>query len=249
MAEINKKAIKDIGLTENETEVYLTLLKLGPSPVSEIASNSKLYRPYVYDNLKKLMEKGFVSSNSREDKKYFQAVNPKRLLEYLKDKEKALENVMPDLLNLISIPKEETKIELYKGKEVMKIVQKDVIKTLKNLKSNQDKESLVIGVDEKKFKEIDEIAISKFFIEMKENKFKEKVLVRKGDTYLPGKKGTTKYKFISKDFFTPTSTFIYGNKVSIIIFGQPLYGLIIESKLLSESYRKQFYLIWKQAKK
>ena len=76
----------------------------------------------------------------------------------------------------------------------------------------------------------------------------ERVIVREGETYLTGPPGVTKYRFISKEYFDPTPTFIYGNKIAIVIFGEPLYGVIIESEMLSKTYRKQFNLLWKGAK-
>ena len=245
MAEIDKNVLKQLGLVESEIKVYLTLLKIGSSPVAIIAAHSMLYRPYVYDTLNKLIEKGLVNFVSRQGKKYFQATHPERLMEYLKEKEKALESVLPLLINLTKIPKEETYIELYRGREVIRIIQKDVLKTLQETKE----ESLVIGVDEKKFMEADTIIMKQFFNQMKRYRLKEKVLVREGDNYLPAYSQTTEYRFLPKEHFTPTSTFIYGNKVAIIIFGEPMHGLIINSKLLSEAYRKQFYLLWKIASK
>lgn len=245
MVEIDKKILKQIGLAENEIEVYVTLLRLGSSPVAAIAAHSKLYRPYVYDTLNKLIEKGLVNFVLRQGKKYFQAVHPERLMECLKEKERALESILPGLIDLIKIPKEETNVELYRGKEVVRIIQKDVLKVLQKTKE----ESLVIGVDEKKFIEADPMIMQQFFSQMKRYKLKEKVLIREGDNYLPAHPETTEYRLLPREHFTPTSTFIYGNKIAIIIFGEPLHGLIIESKLLSEAYRKQFYLLWKIAKK
>lgn len=245
MAEINKMALKQIGLSENEIEVYLTLLRVGSSSVSSIAEHSKLYRPYVYDTLKKLQERGLVNYIVRQGKKFFRAVPPQRLMDFLKEKEDALKQMLPALNSLMKLPKEETHIELYKGREVIKTVQKDVLNAL----IENGGENLVIGVDEKRFMDSAPIAMEQFFNEMKRHKLKEKVLVREGDNYLPGRKETTEYRFISKEFFSPTSTFIYGDNVAIIIFCEPLHGIIIKSKLLSEAYRKQFYLLWKNAKK
>ena len=96
--------------------------------------------------------------------------------------------------------------------------------------------------------EADPIIMKQFFNQMKKNKLKERVLVREGDTYLPSHKTTTQYKFLPKEFFDPTSTFMYGEKVALVIFGEPLHGLIITSKLLSATYKKQFNLLWKVAK-
>ncbi|MFH1587260.1 MAG: helix-turn-helix domain-containing protein [Candidatus Diapherotrites archaeon] len=244
MPEVNKPILKQMGLTENEIEVYLTLLRVGSSSVSSIAEHSRLYRPYVYDTLKKLQEKGLISSVGKEGKKFFRAAKPQKLMDFLKDKEAALESIMPSLESLMKAPKEDTIVELYKGKGVVKTVQRDVLNTL----NESGGESLVIGVDEQRFMDADPIAMGQFFNEMKRNKIEEKVLVREGDNYLPAHKETTKYRFISKEFFSPMSTFIYGNKVAIILFGEPLHGLIIKSELLSESYRKQFHLLWKTAK-
>lgn len=245
MPEINKKILKQIGLTENEIQVYITLLKIGSSTVSQIAERSGLYRPYVYDTLERLQEKGLVSFVLKDNKRFFKAIHPSHLIEIEKEKLEELNKIVPQLESFLKLPKEETKVELYSGKKVVRVVQKDVLRTLLNNKG----ESLVIGVDEKKFTEADPIIMKQFFNQLKKNKLRERVLVREGDDYLPAHPETTKYKFLPKEFFDPTSTFIYGNKVAIIIFGEPLHGLIIESKILSGTYRKQFELLWKVAKK
>lgn len=244
MTEINKKILKQIGLTENETQVYITLLKIGSSNVSQIAERSGLYRPYVYDTLERLSEKGLVSFVSKDNKKFFKAAHPSYLIEIEKEKLEELNKIVPKLEEFLKIPKEETKVELYSGKKVVRVIQKDVLRNL----LEKGGISLVIGVDEKKFMETDPIIMKQFFNQMKKNKLKERVLVREGDNYLPAHPNTTTYKFLPKEFFDPTSTFIYDDKVAIIIFGEPLHGLIIESKILSNTYRKQFNLLWKIAK-
>lgn len=240
-----QQILKHIGMTDNETKVYITLLKLGPSIVANIAERSGLYRPYVYDTLERLQEKGLVSFMVKNNKKFFQGVDPSQIIEIEKERLEELKKVMPQLKKFILTPKEETKASLYSGKKVVRVVQKDVINEL----LEKGGESLVIGVDEKEFMKVDPIIMEQFFNQMKKNKFKERILVREGDTYLPAQKETTQYKFLPKDFFDPTSTFIYGDKVAIVIFTEPLYGMIIESKALSRTYRKQFNLLWKIAKK
>jgi predicted transcriptional regulator len=245
MPEINKKTLKNLGLTENEIQVYLTLLKIGSSTVSTIAERSGLYRPYAYDTLERLQEKGLVSFVSKDNKKFFKAAHPKQLLEIEKEKIEELEKIMPQLENFLKIPKEEAKVELYSGNKVVRVIEKDILKTL----LEKGGENLVIGVDERKFMEADPVIMQQFFNQMKKHKLTERVLVREGENYLPALKETTTYKFLPKEFFEPISTFIYGDKVAIIIFSEPLHGLIMESKLLSKTYRKQFELLWKIARK
>ncbi len=241
---INKKIFKDLGLTENEITLYLCLLKLGSSTASQIAKNSGIYRPYVYDTVEKLLEKGLVSYIITENKRVFQAVHPHHLLDIQQQKTEQLLQIMPQLESFVKLSKEESKVNHYSGKKVVRTIQKDVLHTL--LKERT--ENCVIGVNEKRFMEIDSVIMHQFFNQMKKNKLKERILVREGDNYLPGHKEVTTYRFLPKQFFDPTSTFIYGNKVAIIIFSQPLHGIIIKSALLAQTYRKQFELLWQYAK-
>lgn len=59
---INKDILKQIGLTNHEAEVYLSLLANGQLSAYELAEKAGLYRQVTYDSLKRLMEKGYVSS-------------------------------------------------------------------------------------------------------------------------------------------------------------------------------------------
>src|SRR3989338_961460 len=142
-----KGALKQLGLTDSEAKVYVTLLKIGPSIVSDIAKNSGLYRPYVYDNLKRLQEKGLVSFILKEGRKQFKASHPSCLVEFEEERLSAVNKLVPKLEGFFKEPKEETKVDLYSGNKVVRIVQKDVLKTLLEKRG----ESLVLGVDEKRF--------------------------------------------------------------------------------------------------
>ena len=82
-----EKILREIGLSQNEARVYEALLQLGGASVQEIAIKSKVHRRNVYDSLSKLMEKGLASEAFVKGEKNFNAVNPKRLLGLLKEKE------------------------------------------------------------------------------------------------------------------------------------------------------------------
>ncbi|MDO8564281.1 MAG: helix-turn-helix domain-containing protein [Nanoarchaeota archaeon] len=239
-----QETLRKIGLTNNEISVYLTLLRMGPSIVSDVAKSAGLYRPYTYDNLKKLLEKGLVSFIVKDGKNVFSAVEPENLVDVQKNRLEEVKSILPELNRLSSSVKNEAKAEFYLGSQVVRVVVGDVFRTLKR----KGGEALIIGVDEKKFMEADELSMYRYFEDMKKNKLKEKVLVREGDNYLPAPRSTTSYRFLSKEFFEPTSTMIYGNKVAIVIFSQPLHGIIIENEALAKTYRKQFNALWKIAK-
>ena len=60
----------------------------------------------------------------------------------------------------------------------------------------------------------------------------------------------THFRFLPKELEMPTSTEIYRDKVAIMLLVQdnPM-AIIIENKIIAESFRKYFYIIWKGAKK
>jgi predicted transcriptional regulator len=245
MAIREEQALLELGLTENEAKVYLTMLRIGASPVSTIAEHSGLYRPYVYDTLKRLLEKGLASYVKKEGMRYYSAAKPAELKNMLGRKQEILEQVLPSLQTIAESFKQEAEVNVFQGRRIVRIIQKDVLNTL----LEKGGESLVFGVDEKKFMEIDEVIMKQFFAAMKRHGLRERVLVGEGEMYLPAARKTTGYRFVPREFFNPQPTFIYGDKVAIILFTEPLYGIIIESKELAESYRRQFNLIWKHAKK
>lgn len=238
------QALEKLGLTTNETIVYTTLVRVGSVNVASLAKYAGLYRPYVYDTLDRLQEKGLVSSIISNGKQIFQATHPSLLLEIQEEQSTLLKKTIKELEILKSLQKESAQATLYSGRSSIRIVQQDVIQTL----AKEGGENLVIGVDEKKFMEVDEIAMYQFFNQMIKHKFKERIIVREGDSYLPAKRASTTYRYLPKQYFEPTATFIYGSKVAIIMFSQPLHAIILESKELSVAYRKQFELLWKIAK-
>ena len=50
--------LRDIGLTDNEIKIYLTLLKLGISTSSKIVENANTSSGKIYETLNKLFNKG-----------------------------------------------------------------------------------------------------------------------------------------------------------------------------------------------
>ena len=76
---MDKEILKECGLTNNETGVYLALLQTGSISVNSIAEKSGLHRQAVYDALDRLLEKGFVNFVIKNNKKHFQAIHPEKI--------------------------------------------------------------------------------------------------------------------------------------------------------------------------
>ena len=82
---------------------------------------------------------------------------------------------------------------------------------------------------------------------MKKNNLKEKLLAKEtGEYFFEGKQ--SEYRFIPDNLFNPNPTHIYGDRIAIVIWGKPTYGIIIKNKEVADANRKYFQILWKTAK-
>ena len=239
-----KETLLKLGLTKNEVEIYLTLLSSGEISVNEIGSKSGLHRQVCYDALDRLVEKGFVSYITKNNKKFFKPLKPEKLLDYLDEKKNEINSILPELNSMFVKEKEETEVEVIKGKMVLRTIYNDIIKILKKTREPL----LAMGIEEGKYLEFDEIAITQYINKLKRNKLKEKLISKQSSTkFFEGSQ--SEYRLIPDELFNPNTTHIYGDKVAIIIWGPPAHGIIIKSKQVADANRKYFKMLWKIAKK
>jgi len=114
------KVLESTGLTRNEIIIYLALIKLGKSSALELSKETKIHRPNVYDLLEKLLKKGIIDQSNENGKKFFYPISPSDLLDYLKQKEQELEEIIPEIEKIESLPEESERVSLSKGKNSIK---------------------------------------------------------------------------------------------------------------------------------
>jgi len=246
---MNTDILRKIGLTENEIKIYLNLLKSGSSTAYEIGKQTGIYRVHVYDKLEQLMDKGLVTHVYRGAKKYFQATHPSKIKQYIEDQKRKLEiqeqevdTILPELEAMTKIPKEDTFVEVFKGKEGLKYFLKDIIKT--------EQEVLITGIDDQKYQDTLPIFMKQYFRDLRKNNIKERVItMEKLGVFLFEKDlaPTTNYRFLEEKQFNPTNTFVYGNKVVIVTWGTPVTAVMIKNESIAETYRSHFEHLWNVA--
>lgn len=232
-----EQELKELGLTDNEIKIYLTLLEHGTLNPTKLAENTGLHRSYVYDTLDRLMERGVVNTVLVNNKKNYQAVNPKVLREIFELKLRHLDSILPKLSTLFSSVKEETRIELHRGKRVYRTLIKDLVASIK-----KNDVVYLLGVDENILDTVEPIYLKQYFNIIKEKNVKERIIIAKGGKKL--KEPNLEYKELDPSFFGETTTAIYQSKVFIFIWGNPYHLITIESPKVADTYRKQFELLW-----
>ena len=235
---IKEELLEDIGLSEGESKVYISLLKLGSSPVNKIKEDTKLHRTTIYDFIEKLLNKGLVNFIIKNNIRYYKATHPNKLLDLLKEKEENIKEIIPDLIKLNEFEKEDITVEIYKGKEGFK--------TILNLIIRERKELIGFGVDESQFEKIFSLEIKQYFKKEKLAGIKERMLTVEGAKFIY-KQSNIKYRYLPKEYFNPTPCFTFSDYACILIW-EPLTTILIKNKNIADSYKKQFELLWKIAK-
>ena len=124
--------LQKIGLNLNEAKIYLTLLRLGSAQAGKISKESQINRTTTYDSLERLIEKGLVTFVIEANKKVFRPVAPERLLDQIKEKEKTIEEILPELNSIFKESKEKEETYIYKGRKGMISILQDILKIFRN---------------------------------------------------------------------------------------------------------------------
>ena len=239
---MEEKVLQELGLTENEAKVYLFLLENGPSNITEITNKTPIHRINVYDILKRLLEKGIVSFTIEGKKKFYSATDPDYFLKILKEKEILFKKILPTLESKKMMSKSKQETNTFQGKRGIKAILEDMLKQKKTIH--------VFGA-QGNFAETLPIYFQQFNRRRQEDKIKIKIIhsekVRKWRKKHPIEFADV--KFISELYDSPSTTFIYGNKVAIIMWIVPPIGILIDSKELSKSYLNFFNILEDISKK
>jgi len=237
MEETLKESLKEIGLSDSEAVIYLTLLKKGEISVAEISQISGLHRTNIYDSLEKLKEKGFVTYISKENKQFYRATEPEIVLDYLKEQQKKIENVLPQFKQIQNTIKEKVIVEVFKGERGMKMVLKDILKEKKEVVGYS-----VAGQLRKFLPEFSEY----YFIEQEKHKIKHKFIYTAGAIKPPTK--FYEIRYLPKEYASAIITLCYGDVLLNLIWEPEMSAIRVKCKEVADAYRKHFEVLWKIAK-
>ena len=254
---MHEEELKKIGLTDGEARVYLALLNLNSSTVGPIAKKSKVAYSKIYEVLERLLEKGLVSHITKEKTKYFQALEPERLNEYVEKKKMELKSSEKELEKLIPLLKSHLKKEKKREAEIF-VGEKGLMTAYEILLEEAERNSKL------RFfyifnPEYDEEVYDFFYGRLNFNGKKTiPILKQKKMKWLGiinGKDIPKKFKKYSKlivqrraNFPIPGNINITDNSVLIAIWsGEPM-GILIQSEETAKNFKDYFDSVWKISK-
>lgn len=241
---IETGVLEELGLTNTEIKVYISLLELGNSSAGLILEKSKLPNSTVHRDLNSLIEKGLINFVREGKRKIYQATNPENFVNFIDDKKRRFLEILPKLKQKQSSLKKEELAGVYKGIKGIKEVYSIMI-------NSGGKEYNTFGGG---YVTVEVMGIE-WWLNLHKRRVENKLpsrqifdLTVKQDGREIEKNPLTKIRYVHEKFASFQETIICGDYVAITIFSKSPYAFLIKDKDVAESYRKYFELLWKMAK-
>lgn len=243
--------LKQLGLSDAEAKLYLTLLQTGPTSVRDLAQTVDIKRTTAYFYIDQLVEKGLIMKLVKGSKKLIAANEPENLQTLVEEelaRAKAVEKTFPDILKTLNTTLPQmtdagsAEVRYYKGVNGVKKIYEEALKAkeLRSYVNIGDVESFFPG---------NLISFDKAFEENKEFKIYEFVedspASRKQVDILSQNKKYS-FKFLPKDIkISASDILLYDGKVAIINLRESTTGVIFNNKDYFEISKELFEYMWK----
>jgi HTH-type transcriptional regulator, sugar sensing transcriptional regulator len=239
-----QKVLKNIGLSEKESKIYLALLELHEALPSVVARRAGVKRPTAYVVLEQLVKKGLASYFKKGKTLYFRSLNPYALLEDQHSKYTALEKSLPELLSLHEKYSVTPQMSIFEGKKGIIEIMEDTLRTSTELLCWADV-SLATGT-----------FLADYYPSYIEKKVKNKIWLR---GIFCHDKRALEFKARGKEelrevYLIPKKKFPFKNEINIyddkvaIVSHKDKIGVIIQNKDIADTQRAIFKFGFEYAK-
>lgn len=241
--------LEKIGLTNAESRVYMTLVRIGKSTIGDIIKEAKVSNSKVYDILDRLNKKGLVGIVIENNRRTFEAKEPLRLQELI-DKRKndvsEVENSIPQIAKLMQYHEKIQEAEILQGINGIKSFTEMIL--AKMIKGDT---FYIMGAPKESIEQL-----AGYFQEWHERREKKgikcKILYNSdySKEWIAKRKKTphTEVRLLPEMIRTPVLVDISKDYVATILFGDKPLCILIKNKKIAESYIQYFELLWKIAK-
>jgi len=240
------KLLTDIGLNKTQAKAYIALVRQGSLTPPALAKLINETRTNAYTVLDKLTELGLAKKSERDKKLVYKVENPVALEKLVianrheaLEREKKIKNAMPTLLNYFYTYSEQPGVRFFQGKEGIEDIYKDQLhtgKTIRVIRSWKDRDFFGKGVYSIWRKRPAKHGIPTIMLS-------PDVPDANNDPELDKKLLFSRTWMNKNDYTAPVEWDIYGDKVSIISFGEEAIGMIIESPQIADSMRQLFAIM------
>lgn len=240
---MDTEILKEIGMTNAEIKIYISLLELGISTAGPILEKTGLQNSVVHITLHNLVKKGFVTFIKKGKVKHYRATDPQNINKMIDEKKKRLELFIPNLIG-IQNKQERQDAEVFEGFQGFKNMHYEFIKGGK-----KGDEYLYFSFYTENLNDFEEVY--NFYKEFSKERVRRGFNV-KGIVPIqvkPKYKDRDKTNVLFIDFPAPMNISIFNDKVFFTPWEDKKVSYLIHSRQLSQSFRQYFYSIWNKYRK
>lgn len=243
--------LESFGLSTKEAQVYISLLELGTAVVSEVAKKAQIKRSTAYVLLESLVNHGLVSISERKNIRLYTPAPPERIVDMAEDYVKKYtelvglaHTVLPELKSMYVGVGPKPKVQFFEGLQGIKTAYEDTLTAQETIRAYASIENM-------------HAALPNYFPEYYKRRASKGIKIRA--IFPDTDEAEERIKHNSEESrdtrLVPRDSFAFSPEINIydnkIVFMSLLekFALIIESKELSDAFKKAFELSWLGADK
>ena len=250
---MDTRPLEELGLTAGEIKVYLALVRLGETTSGPLVDEAGVSVSKVYQILDRLAKKGLASHIVKRNIKFFKAADPKRLLDYIKEKETQLKEQEIGLKELIP------QLELIHG-SAMTAETAQVFDGLRGIQTarertlrimNNGDQMWVVGISKTPYDGM----MTRYFKEYHTRRYSKGIKCRylyneyaKDFGKVSAKYPLSEVRYMPKGIITHGWMEIYADTVTIGINKGKSFSVVIQNQEVADSFKIYAELLWKLSK-
>ena len=246
----NEQLLKDIGLNDIASKIYLFLLEEKKSTILDIARGTKIARTSIYSNIELLKQWGLVGQAIDGKKKYVYPESPSNLVNVIQIREKLAEQAVKKLLPSFENDRSEFNVKFYEGAEGLKKIGDLMLKS---------KEKKLFHIARKNIMEefLSKQYLKKFREQRASLKIETRILIDSTEiTHLEHPDYNNKsndslnrsIKILPKNIMVGMYFIIFDDKVAFFGSKNEKYAILIENKSLANSMKTIYNFLWLSSK-
>lgn len=238
-----KTILKLLGFNQKEAIIYIALLKLGEANIKEIADKTNISRTTLYTPIKNLTEKGYIEFYKRGERNYYIATSPEKIFKIKEGELSIFQENIELFKKLKNQSTNKPKIKIFEGSAGIKLLLNEILEEKRNFLA-------ITCVDD--MQKIAQEYFEDFILKRIKQGLRIKLLTNKLEYALELKSTDAEElrqtRFIPSSYNFNTANYIFGDKIAMFSLKQePIIGILIKDKGISDTHRMYFDLIWKMA--
>jgi sugar-specific transcriptional regulator TrmB len=231
------------GLDEQRAKLYLLALNKGEARASELAEQLGVSRTAIYDNLKFLEQRGFLTKINEGKRQFFVPLHPDELYKRVDAQREQLKALLPDFLALFAAKAENPFVQLFRGKFAAREVYEDILRVA-------PPEYCYISDPNQTSRVVDRKYIKDWVARRVEKRIKVRAIRAYADEpiidpiFAENQKLLRQVRYLPASIVIRSTVYVYGNNIGIISGTREKNAVIIYSPDLAFSGRQIFDMLW-----